>query len=258
MKEVLIIKIGGNIIDDKQALKKFISDFASISQPKILVHGGGKLATRLSEKLGLKTQMINGRRVTDAETLQVVTMVYAGWINKSIAALLNAGKCSSVGLCGADAFLIPAAKRKAAEIDYGFAGDIVEERINIAPISDLIEKGIAPVIAPITSDEHGQLLNTNADTIASSLATALSKFYKVRLIFGFEKDGVLHDEKVIRAIQPAFYSELKKKNIVSDGMIPKLDNAFTALEKGVNEVIIGNAGKINEMLNANAGTKISL
>jgi acetylglutamate kinase len=185
-------------------------------------------------------------------------MVYAGWINKSIVALLNSNKCSSMGLCGADAFLIPATKRKAGETDYGFAGDILEDQINTDLINDLIQKGITPVIAPITSDESGQLLNTNADTIASGLATALSKLYKVKLIFGFEKEGVLHDEKVIPAIQPGFYSELKNKNIVSDGMIPKLDNAFAAVERGVNEVIIGNAAKINEMLNSNAGTKISL
>jgi acetylglutamate kinase len=258
MKELLVIKIGGNIVDDEQTLKKFISEFASVSHLKILVHGGGKLATRLSEKLGLKTQMVNGRRVTDAETLQVVTMVYAGWINKSIVALLNSNKCNSMGLCGADAFLIPATKRRAGDTDYGFAGDIMEDRINITIINDLIAKGLTPVIAPITSDESGQLLNTNADTIASGLATALSKFYKVRLIFGFEKEGVLHGEKVIPTIQPDFYSELKNKNIVSGGMIPKLDNAFAAVERGVDEVIIGNATKINDMLNANAGTKISL
>jgi acetylglutamate kinase len=258
MKELLVIKIGGNILDDEQVLKKFISDFARIPQPKILMHGGGKLATRLSEKLGLKTQMINGRRVTDAETLQVVTMVYAGWINKSIVATLNAHKCTSLGLCGADALLIPATKRTKGETDYGFAGDIFEERINATLINDLIEKGLTPVIAPITSDENGQLLNTNADTIASGVATALSKFYKVKLIFGFEKEGVLRNNEIIPSIQPDLYSELKKKNIVSDGMIPKLDNAFAAIERGVNEVIIGNAIRINDMIESNAGTKISL
>ena len=185
MKNLTIIKIGGNVIDDEKSLKKFISDFSRLKGPKLLVHGGGKLATKLSEQLGIETKMTEGRRITDAETLKTVTMVYAGWINKSITAQLNSKKTKAIGLCGADMFLIPAKKRKKTNIDYGFVGDLQENEINTKYLEFFLRQNIIPVIAPITSDKNGQLLNTNADTIASSLATALSKSYKTKLIYCF-------------------------------------------------------------------------
>jgi acetylglutamate kinase len=255
MRSVTIVKIGGNIIDDPKALKQFLKDFSGIRSPKILVHGGGKLATELSGKLGIKTKMVQGRRITDAETLKVTTMVYAGWINKSITASLNTKSKKAIGLCGADISMIPSTKRKKGKINYGYVGDVLPGKMNAKALNSLLTQGMIPVIAPITSDHKGQLLNTNADTIASNLAIGLAKTSKVKLVYCFERPGVLNGKKVLASIDPDQYNTLKHQNIVRDGMIPKLDNAFSAAKNGVNEVIIGN--KLNKLLRSNGGTRIT-
>jgi acetylglutamate kinase len=256
MKPIVVIKIGGNILDDKKALDNFLKCFVTIKSPKILVHGGGKLATELSGKLGIKTNMVEGRRITDAETLKVATMVYAGWINKSITASLNARTANAIGLCGADISIIPSTKRKKGKVDFGFVGDVLPGKTNAKVIKKLLRQGIVPVIAPITADKKGQLLNTNADTIASSIAMALAKTSKVKLVYCFEKAGVLNKNKVIPLINTKEYTELKNKKIVSAGMIPKLDNAFSASQSGVKKVIIGSADKLDKLLRSNGGTRI--
>ena len=257
MKELVIIKIGGNIIDNEKALNKFLLNYHSIKSHKILVHGGGKLATQLSEKLGIETKMVEGRRITDAETLNITTMVYAGLINKNVVAKLNSKGTKAIGICGADGFLIPSTKRKKGKIDYGFVGDVVKEKINAKLLATLLHNGYSPVLAPITADAKGQLLNTNADTIASSLATALSKSYKVKLVYCFEKQGVLHNDKVISNITKKTYITLKEQQFVKDGMIPKLDNAFDAIDNGVKTVVIGHADKLKQIIQSNAGTSIT-
>ncbi len=254
MKQLTIIKIGGNVIDNEKALSKFLSDFSKIKDLKLLVHGGGKLATQLSEKLGIETKLIEGRRITDTETLKIATMVYAGWINKSITAQLNSKTIKAIGLCGADLFLIPSEKRKTKGIDYGFVGDVLTDKINIKYLEMLLSQNIVPVIAPITSDKNGQLLNTNADTIASSLAIALSGSYKTKLVYCFEKEGVLNGEKLIPFINSKIFKHLKEKQIILNGMIPKLDNALHASEKGVHKVLIGNSTHLNKK---NVGTRIT-
>ncbi len=257
MDKLYIIKIGGNIIDDEQKLAAFLKDFASIEGKKILVHGGGKLATRLAGQLGIEQQMIDGRRITDAETLKIVTMVYAGYINKNIVAQLQGYHCNSTGITGADGNAILAHKRSGGEVNYGFAGDIDE--VNTGFISSLLEKSDI-VFAPITHDGHGQLLNTNADTIAQELATALSAKFEVILIYGFEKAGVLmdaeDDETLIPKIDPGYYLELKNAKVIFAGMLPKLDNAFSAVEKGVKKVIIGKAENISSLVQGKTGTAI--
>jgi acetylglutamate kinase len=244
-----VIKIGGNVIDDEATLASFLKDFSSIRGFKILIHGGGKLATRLSESLSIPTQMIDGRRVTDAETLKVVTMVYAGFVNKSIVAQLYANGCTALGLSGADANVIPAIKRPANPIDYGFVGDVNPARINVEFIRNLIDQNITPVFSAITHDTKGQLLNSNADTVASSVAIAVSHIMPTRLIFCFEKNGVLSDpnnnNSVIPEITRTSYAEYKNSGVISGGMIPKIDNAYKAIEAGVKEVIIKHASAIN-------------
>lgn len=256
MKELTIVKIGGNVIDDEKALDKFLHSFSKLRGPKLLVHGGGKLATQLSLKLGLETKMIEGRRITDAETLKVATMVYAGWINKSIVAKLNALDTTSIGLCGADAFLIPTTKRKKGVVDYGFVGDIIEKKINSKVLRNFFSINIVPVIAPITSTENGQLLNTNADTIASALAKSLSKYYHIKFIYCFEKNGVLNNNKVVKFLSKKTFEELKQKEIIKDGMIPKLENAFKALSRKTS-VVIGNSNDLKKLTKNNAGTTIT-
>lgn len=263
MEPLHIIKIGGNILDDEQKLPSFLSNLVQVQGKKLLVHGGGKLATAMSAKLGIETQMQNGRRITDAETLRVVTMVYAGWINKSIVAALNAKGEEAIGLCGADVHLIPSTKRGVGEVDFGFVGDVVYEKVNGSFLSELIEGGKLPVIAPITSDANGQLLNTNADTIAAALGIALSQDYEVNLIYCFEKKGVLldvnKDDSVVRDLNKSRYAELKSEGIIDKGMIPKLDNAFDALDSGVRRVVIGHADNIITLTlqTTNEGTVIS-
>jgi len=259
MDKIYIIKIGGNIIDDDQKLHAFLKDFAAISGKKLLIHGGGKLATRLAEQMNLPQQMVDGRRITDAETLKIVTMVYAGYINKNIVASLHANGCNAIGLSGADGNLIQAHKRTGSATDYGFVGDV--DAINHTFIQHLFTAVDAIVVAPITHDQQGQLLNTNADTIAQELAKALSSIYNVELIYSFEKAGVLmnaEDEStVISSITPSSYKKLKEENVIFAGMIPKLDNAFLALQSGVNKVVIGKAENIHQLIAGTSGTAIT-
>jgi len=259
MNKLYVIKIGGNIIDDDLKLAQFLEEFASIKDRKILIHGGGKLATRLAGELNIPQQMIDGRRITDAETLRIVTMVYAGYINKNIVARLQALDCNAIGISGADGNAIRAHKRVKGEVDYGYAGDIDE--VN-APLFDrLLEHANTVVVAPITHDKKGQLLNTNADTIAQEVATALSGTYQVDLIFGFEKAGVLmdadDDATVIPTIVRSTYQKLKSDKVIFAGMIPKLDNAFAAIDSGVKKVIIGKAERLTELVSGTSGTEIS-
>jgi acetylglutamate kinase len=215
-----VVKIGGNVIDNPSALASFLQDFAFLPGPKLLVHGGGKIATQMAASMGIESQMIEGRRVTDEESLRIVTMVYAGWINKSIVAELQGLSCNALGLTGPDGRIVLSKKRAATPIDYGFVGDIV--KVNAESLSGLVQAGFSPVFAPITADAAGQLLNTNADTMAQALAIALSSSYDVTLTYCFEKKGVLldpnDDDSVISSIHPASFIELKEKGIVSAGV----------------------------------------
>jgi acetylglutamate kinase len=258
-KKLIIIKIGGAIIDEPQLLEKFLHQFAAISANKILVHGGGKLATDMARQLGVEQQMLNGRRITDAATLKIVTMVYAGYINKNLVAALNAKGTTSIGLTGADGQLIGAHQRKHPTIDYGWVGDI--DTVNVNFLQTLLSNGLLPVIAPITCDTSGQLLNTNADTIAASLATSLAENYQVELVYAFEHGGVLRDihdsNSVIHAINSRLYQQLLADQVISGGMLPKLHNAFHTLIKGVEKVIIGDATQLNELLAGKAGTTMT-
>src|SRR4051794_10519721 len=259
MDKLYIIKIGGNIIDDEAKLAAFLQSFASIQSSKILVHGGGKLATKLATQLGIEQQMIEGRRITDAETLKIVTMVYAGFINKNIVAQLQAKNCDAIGLCGADGNVIQAYKRQHPSIDYGFVGDV--DTVNTALLQSLLEQEINVVLAPITHNKEGLLLNTNADTIAQEIAQAMSTLYEVHLIYSFEKNGVLldsnDDNSIINSINVSYYKELKEQQVIFAGMIPKLDNAFAALNKGVHQVVIGKAEQLEQLVAQTAGTSIT-
>jgi acetylglutamate kinase len=257
MDKLTVVKIGGNIIDDEK-LSTFLAHFASVEGAKILVHGGGKLATRLAEALSIPQQLVEGRRITDAETLKVVTMVYAGYINKTIVAKLQALGCNAMGLSGADGAAIQAHKRSGHTIDYGFVGDI--ESINTDLFGSFLRDGLIPVLAPITADESGQLLNTNADTIAQEIAKGMSAFYKTTLVFSFEKEGVLLDTtdeaSVISNLNTTYYGELKSTGAIYAGMLPKLDNAFAALQAGVSTVIIGKGEKLDQLIAGASGTRI--
>lgn len=259
MESVYVIKIGGNIIDDDALLSVFLQKFAAIKSKKILVHGGGKLATRLAEKLGIPQQLVDGRRITDAETLKIVTMVYAGYINKIIVSELQSLNCNAMGISGADGNSILAHKRENPEINYGFAGDI--ERVNAKWFIQLLETGISIVASSITHDGKNQLLNTNADTIAQEIAKSLSPHHEVTLVFGFEKSGVLmemEDEKsVIKELRKSHYKDLINSKKIFAGMIPKLDNAFTAIDQGVHKVIIGKAEELDHLIVGKSGTTIS-
>ena len=259
MSKLFIIKIGGNIVDDETKLVSFLKSFAALEENKILVHGGGKLATRLAEQMNVPQQLLEGRRITDAETLKIVTMVYAGYINKNIVAKLQMHNCNAIGLCGADGDAILAHKRKHPVLDYGFVGDV--DAINNRLIKTLLLQNLTPVFAPITHDQQGQLLNTNADTIAQELAKGLSNDFTVHLIYSFEKSGVLleanDDTTVIPFINPASYKKLKAEEKIFAGMIPKLDNAFTALNSGVKKVIIGKAENLQALINGQSGTSIT-
>ena len=259
MDKLYVIKIGGNVIDDESKLAAFLQSFASIQAPKILVHGGGKLATRLAAQLGIEQQMIEGRRITDAETLKIVTMVYAGYINKNIVAQLQANNCNAIGLCGADGNVIQAHKRHHPSTDYGFVGDV--DAVNTALLQCLLEQNINVVLAPITHNKEGLLLNTNADTIAQEIAQAMSSLYEVHLIYSFEKNGVLldinDDNSVIQSLNLSYYAALKEQQVIFAGMIPKLDNAFAALSKGVHRVVIGKAEQLDQLVAQTAGTSIT-
>ena len=289
---IKVIKIGGNVVDNPELLKKFARDFAEMPGMKILVHGGGVMASQMQKSMGMVPQMIEGRRVTDEETLKVVTMVYAGWCNKNITALLQSERCNAIGLSGADGNAIKAAKRAPMKVmnqetgeemmvDYGYVGDVTAESVNAKFLYSLLERGITPVLCAINHDGEGNLLNTNADTIASSVAVAMANYryrsprevcckcedcthcsddgrltHLVNLIYCFEKDGVLYDKdddtSVIPEINEEYFAQLKAEGRVADGMIPKLSNAFKAISNGVDKVIIKHA--LN--LNSNIGTTL--
>ena len=258
MHKLYIIKIGGQIVDDETKLRSFLKDFADIPERKILVHGGGKLATRLAAQLNVEQKIVDGRRITDAETLKIVTMVYAGYVNKNIVAQLQANHCNAIGLCGADGDSILAHKSQHPVIDYGYVGDV--DAINNSLLRSLLEQNISIVFAPITHDQQGQLLNTNADTIAQELAKALSHDYETSLVYSFEKSGVLldanDDNTVIPELKPSYYKQLRAREKIFAGMIPKLDNAFAALNHGVSKVIIGKAEELLELVEGRTGTSI--
>lgn len=258
MESVQIIKIGGNVVDDEGLLNQFLDDFVQIKSPKILIHGGGKIATELAQKLNIAQTMIDGRRVTDSETLKVATMVYAGLVNKNIVAKLQSKQCNAIGLSGADANIISGKKRNHLTIDFGFVGEIVT--INTEQIISFIHQGVTPVFCPIIHDSEGTLLNTNADTIATQIAIALSKTYQVNLSFCFEKKGVLRnpndDESYIPMIDKSEYEQLKASKIISNGMIPKLDNAFEAINKGVKKVLLFHANQLATLETNLIGTQI--
>lgn len=249
MKQKLsIIKIGGNVIENKVELVKFLKLFAAVTDSKILVHGGGKLATQLATKLGIKSKMVGGRRITDEETLDVITMVYAGLTNKNIVAQLQANNCNAIGLSGADGDAIQAHKRPVTEIDYGFAGDV--DGINDTMISKLLEANLTPVFCAMTHDGNGQLLNTNADTIASELTIGLSEIYETTLYYCFEKKGVLmdisDDDSVVKHINTDTYKSLLEQGVIADGMLPKLENCFHALQNKVTKVCLGDMSMLSK------------
>lgn len=261
MDNLFIIKIGGNIVDDEAKLAAFLKDFVALQGAKILVHGGGKVATKIGEQLGIASKYVDGRRITDAANIDLVTMVYAGLINKKMVAALQQLGCNAMGVTGADANLVPALKRPVKEIDYGFVGDVKSERLHAQTWQVLLDNGLVPVVAPITHDEQGQLLNTNADTMAQEIAKALSKVYKVSLLYSFEKAGVLldvnDDASVVKKLSNAYYQQLKTEGKIFAGMIPKLDNAFAAIDAGVSRVIIGPAEALPALTNGTAGTTIT-
>ncbi len=247
-QKLLIAKIGGNIVGNPEVLNDFLVDFSKYTGPKILVHGGGKSATQLADKLGVKTEMIDGRRITSAASLDVVVMTYAGLLNKTIVAGLQKQECNALGLTGADANVIVAQKRSVKFVDYGFVGDVV--KVNGDTIHSFLENKITPVFCALTHNKNGQLLNTNADTIASQIAVAMSAFYEVSLYYCFELKGVLKDiqdkDSVIEHINLDSYKELRDQEIIADGMLPKLQNCFDALQKNVASVHIANADYIKD------------
>ena len=261
--KLFVIKIGGNILDNAAAQQLFLQQFADISAKKILVHGGGKIATTIGKQLEIEPNYIYGRRITDEATIDLVTMVYGGLINKKIVATLQSMNCNAIGLTGADANIIPANKRPVAEIDYGFVGDIKNEEIAVNNLQVFLENNIVPVMAPLTHDGEGQMLNTNADTIASALAVALSQQYDVRLIYCFEKKGVLEniedETSVISLINKKKYQQLLNDKKLADGILPKIENAFAAINSGVQEVLIGDAEDLLQNITENTiGTLIKL
>ena len=250
MEQLFVIKIGGNVIDDALFLQSFLRDFSAVPAKKILVHGGGKIATRIGDQLGIVSNYVDGRRITDESTIDLVTMVYGGLVNKKIVAQLQSHGCNAIGLTGADANTIPAVKRPVKEIDYGFVGDLDRSLLNQDRWNAFLAGGLVPVVAPLTHDGQGQMLNTNADTMASMIAVLLSAIYQVRLVFCFEKKGVLQnpddDDSVIPLITTHTYQELLQQNSLSGGILPKIDNAFQAIRAGVTEVLIGDAKDLTQ------------
>lgn len=260
MEKLNVIKIGGNVIDKPDKLAHFLKLFKNLKGNKILIHGGGKIATRTAERLNIETKMIEGRRVTDSAMRDVVIMVYGGLVNKDIVAQLQSLQCNAIGLSGADAGTVISEKRPAKEIDYGWVGDI--KNVNKNSIDSLIQSGFTPVFAPLSYSKKDGLLNTNADTMASAIATSLSEIYEVSLIYCFEKKGVLSnpddDDSVIPSLDYQTYGDLKKNGVVYQGMIPKLDNAYDALKNGVKKVIICEADSLIKAVDSAAGTQLSL
>lgn len=262
MDEITIIKIGGQVIDEPERLNRALTGFSKTEGRKILVHGGGKIANQMLDSLGIKKQVVDGRRITNLESLKVVQMVYAGLVNKTIVARLQGLNCQALGLSGADANCILAEKRPVKEIDYGFVGDVTE--VNESVLTGFINQDLTPVICSLTHDGEGQILNTNADTIATEIAIAMAKNYKVSLIYCFEQNGVLasmeDQESVIKELNPGYYQQLKAAGRIYEGMIPKLDNAFRALGHGVSRVFITHSDSLENLSNLDEiiATKISL
>ena len=256
MKEKLtIIKVGGKIVEDETSLTALLRDFKAVEGNKILVHGGGRTATDIAARLGIETRMVEGRRITDESMLKVVTMVYAGLVNKNIVAKLNAMGVCALGITGADCNVMLSHRRAAGKVDYGFVGDV--DKVDAERLSGLVNAGVTPVLAPLTHDGNGTLLNTNADTIAAETAKGLAPYYDVTLVFCFEKRGVLRDadddDSVIPSLNRSEYEALKSEGVITDGMIPKLDNAFSTIDNGVKEVIITHASSLG---NLSQGTHI--
>lgn len=254
MEKLTLIKVGGKIVEEPETLQQLLRDFSSIEGYKVLVHGGGRSATKVAAQLGIESKMVNGRRITDADMLNVVTMVYGGLVNKNIVAALQSLGINALGLTGADMNIMRSDKRPVKDVDYGFVGDVKE--VNADLLSSLIRQGIVPVLAPLTHDKQGHMLNTNADTIAGEAAKALAKYFDVTLMFCFEKKGVLRDENdddsVIPEINREAFKEYVEAGIIQGGMIPKLENAYQAIDAGVKEVIITQASEIHK----NSGTKV--
>lgn len=247
MPSLTLIKVGGKIVEEASSLQRLLTDFAAISGHKLLVHGGGRSATRIAEQLGIESRMVDGRRITDAETLRVVTMVYGGLVNKNIVAGLQARGVNALGLTGADMDVIRSVKRPVKDIDYGYVGDV--ERVDARLLGDLIARGVVPVMAPLTHDGAGNLLNTNADTIASETARALAARFDVTLVYCFEKKGVLRDpddeDSVIPSLNRRSFEALTADGTIAGGMIPKIENALAAIKAGVKRVIITRADAID-------------
>lgn len=260
MKRLSVIKIGGNVIDNSEKLHQFLLDFTALPGDKILIHGGGKIATELGVSLGVEAKMVDGRRITDIETLRIVTMVYAGLINKNMVAQLQAKGCNAIGLTGADGNIIKAVKRPVKEIDYGFVGDLDEASVSSSTLDSLLLAGLTPVLCAITHDGDSQLLNTNADTIASAVAVAMSSLYETVLVYCFEKRGVMRDveddNSLVPEIRMAEFEGLKQEGVVSGGMIPKLHNAFEAIKSGVSAVYIGKADELPQINEQGFGTRL--
>lgn len=254
MNKLTLVKVGGKIVEEPQSLKQLLADFSKIEGNKVLVHGGGRSATAMATKLGIESTMVNGRRVTDEETLKVVTMVYGGLVNKQIVAGLQAIGVNALGLTGADLNYMRSEKRPVKDVDYGFVGDVKE--VNAEILADLIAKGVVPVLAPLTHDMQGNMLNTNADTIAGEAAKALATYFDVTLMYSFEKKGVLlnenDDDSVISEITPVLFEKYVADGIISGGMIPKLENAFEAIHAGVKQIVITRA----DMIHTDGGTRI--
>lgn len=254
MEKLTLIKVGGKIVEEPDTLQQLLRDFSSIDGYKVLVHGGGRSATKIASQLGIESQIVNGRRITDAEMLKVVTMVYGGLVNKNIVAGLQALQINALGLTGADMNIMRSDKRPVKDVDYGFVGDVKE--VNADVLASLIKQGIVPVLAPLTHDKQGHMLNTNADTIAGEAAKALAKYFDVTLMFCFEKKGVLlneqDDESVIPEIDRVSFQKYVDEGIIQGGMIPKLENAFQAIDAGVKQVIITQASEIHK----NTGTRV--
>jgi len=249
-----VIKVGGKIVEEEDSLKRLLHDFSKIEGSKILVHGGGRSATRIGEQLGIKSTMVDGRRITDMETLRVVTMVYGGLVNKNIVAGLQSLGVNALGITGADMDVIRSEKRPVKEIDYGFVGDV--KHVKADTLNMLLDAGIIPVLAPLTHDGKGNILNTNADTIAAETAQAMARYYNVTLVYCFEKKGVLMDENDNNSVIPQLdrinYKKYVDEGVIQGGMIPKLDNAFRSIDKGVTEVVITQASDLGK----NEGTRI--
>ncbi len=247
--KLTIIKVGGKIVEEKESLDSLLRDFAAIDGFKLLVHGGGRSATKVAAQLGIETLMIDGRRVTDDAMLDVVTMVYGGLVNKKVVARLQSLGIDALGMTGADMDIIHSHRRPVKSVDYGWVGDV--DRVNGEALSALLRSGVVPVIAPLTHDGKGHLLNTNADTMAGETAKGLAPFFDVSLVYCFEKPGVLRDENddesVIAEIDPALFASLKEEGIVTGGMLPKLENAFNALDAGVSEVVITRASALDDL-----------